>query len=73
MKMIYAKMSLGCLGLVSFLVLLGWAGDMDYTDQVILHMSYEEYDTIKARLTQKNGHEPSERDIAHWWEEHHKD
>ena len=43
---------------------------MDYTEQCILRMSYDEYDTIKARLTQLNGSEPSERDIAHWWAEH---
>ncbi len=60
------------LGVVLLLVVLGWAGGVDYTDQCILHMSYEEYDTIKAKLTQRYGHEPSESDIAHWWAEHHQ-
>ena len=72
MKKVYLKLAVGCLGLVAFLALLGWAGDMDYTDQVILHMSYEEYDTVKQKLTDMFGHEPSQRDIAHWWAEHHK-
>ena len=58
------------LGILTFTAVLGWAGDIDYTEQCILRMSYEEYDTIKARLTQLNGQEPSERDIAHWWVEH---
>lgn len=51
--------------------LLGWAGDCDYTEQVILRMSYEEYDYAKDTLTKlKHGSRPSEREIAHWWEEH---
>ena len=65
-------MTMGCLVIMAFLALLGWAGDMDYTDQVILRMSYEEYDTIKAKLTTQYGHEPSDREIAHWWQEHHE-
>lgn len=51
--------------------LLGWAGDCDYTEQVILRMSYEEYDYAKDTLIKlKNGSRPSDREIAHWWEEH---
>jgi len=57
---------------VAFFVMLGYAGDMDFCDQVILRMSYEEYDSVKARLKEMTGHEPSDREIAHWWDEHHK-
>lgn len=67
MKKLYLQLAVGCLVLVAFVAVLGWAGDMDYTDQVILHMSYEEYDTIKQTLTDMYGHEPTDRDIAHWW------
>lgn len=52
---------------VAFFILLGWAGDYDYCEQVILHMSQEQYDTVKSLLTERNGREPSEREIAHWW------
>ena len=50
--------------IVGFLFILGIAGGYDYTDQVILSMSYEEYDMVK---------EPSEWEIAHWWTEHHNE
>lgn len=56
------------------LILLGWAGACDYTEQVILRMSYEEYNYAKDTLTkQKHGRKPSEREIANWWEEHHNE
>ena len=60
-----------CGGIVLFLTVLEWAGDYDYCEQVILHMSQEQYDSVKNLLTEKNGHEPSEREIAHWWADHH--
>lgn len=72
MKKHYLTLATAILGIVAFFTVLGWAGDVDYTERCILRMSYEEYDTIKARLTQMYGHEPSERDIAHWWTEHQK-
>ena len=72
MKKNYLTAAIALLGVLAFFAALGWAGDMDYTEQCILRMSYDEYDTIKARLTQLNGSEPSERDIAHWWTEHQK-
>lgn len=60
--------------IVGFLFILGIAGGYDYTDQVILSMSYEEYDMVKDTLMkQNNGEEPSEREIAHWWTEHHNE
>ena len=54
-------------------LLLGIVGDYDYCDQVILSMSQEEYDSVKAHLTGELGQAPSEREIAHWWTENHKD
>lgn len=50
---------------------LGVAGDFDFCDQVILSMSQEEYDYVKDSLTKLNGKSPSEREIAHWWHDHH--
>lgn len=55
----------------AFVVLLGWAGDMDFCDQTILRMTQEEYDFVKDSLTKLTGKQPSERDIAHWWADHH--
>ena len=59
--------------IIAFLMLMGWAGDIDYTDQIILRMTQEEYDSVRQRLSQDTGSEPSEREIAHWWAEHNKD
>lgn len=56
---------------IGFVLLLGWAGDIDFCDQVILGMSQEEYDYVKDTLTKANGGErPSTREIAHWWADH---
>lgn len=52
------------------LMLVGWAGNIDYTEHVIIRMSQEEYDSVKNLLTKENGEEPSESDIANWWVEH---
>lgn len=71
--MAYLKLAAGGLGLLAFLAALGWAGELDYTEQIILHMSQKEYDSVRKTLAGMFGHEPSERDIAHWWAEHHKD
>ena len=57
----------------AFIAVLGVMGDMDYCEQVILRMSQEEYDWVKDSLTKLNGDKPSEREIAHWWVEHHED
>ena len=61
------------IAIVALFAILGCAGDIDYTEQCILNMSCEEYDTIKASLTRQQGQQPSQRDIARWWAEHHKD
>ena len=60
-----------CLCTVGFFMILGWAGDIDYCDQVILRMSQEQYDYVKDTLRKKNGSDPSEREIAHWWADNH--
>lgn len=62
----------GCIAVVAFFMALGWAGDVDYTEQIILRMSYDEYNTIKETLKHQQGHEPSEREIAHYWADHNR-
>ena len=57
---------------IGFFMLLGIGGDIDYTDQCILQMTEEEYDTIRQELTRLHGSAPSERDIAHYWAERHR-
>ncbi len=57
-------------GMVAFFAVLGWAGDIEFTEQVILRMSQEQYDSVKSHLTKEHGHSPSDSDIAHWWIEH---
>ena len=57
-------------GIVLGFLILGYVGDYDYCEQVILHMSQEQYDSVKGQLTHTNGTEPSDREIAHWWAEH---
>lgn len=65
---------LSIIAVIAIVLLLGWAGEMDWTEQVILHMTKTEYATAKEHLTRKNkGREPSEREIAHWWKEHHRE
>jgi hypothetical protein len=66
MKLAYELLAI-TFGALVFIMLLGYAGDIDYCDQVILSMSEEEYDSVKCLLTQENGSEPSDREIAHRW------
>lgn len=58
-------------GMVGFFLLLGIVGDYDYAESVILHMSISEYEWVKDTLTKQDGECPTEREIAHWWAEHH--
>lgn len=58
------------IGIIIFMAFLGWAGDIDFTEQTILNMSQEQYDSVKNHLTQQQGTEPSDSDIAHWWADH---
>lgn len=57
-------------GILVFVAILGWAGNIEFTEQVILHMSQEQYDSVKNHLTKENGVTPSDSDIAHWWADH---
>ena len=71
MKKYRLQLLAACLFTIGFFAVLGWAGDIDYCDQVILRMSQEQYDYVKDTLTKQNGSKPSEREIAHWWMDHH--
>ena len=62
-----------CFAVIMFCLLLCIGGEFDFTEQVILSMTQEEYDSVKAHLTRLNGSAPSEREIAHWWSDHHPD
>lgn len=55
------------------IVMLGMVGNYDYADQVIQSMSQEEYDSVKLYLTGRLDDTPSDREIAHWWVENHKE
>ena len=68
----YLQLLAACAAVVAFFLLLGIVGDYDYTEQIILSMSQEQYDSVKQHLWQVNGSQPSERQIAHWWAEHHQ-
>lgn len=57
--------------IVAFVMLMGWASKIDYTDQVILSMSQEDYDTICSLLEKQNGSRPSETEIADYYMENH--
>lgn len=70
MKQYRLHLLAACLFTIAFFALCGWAGDMDFCDQMILRMSQEEYDHVKDTLTKLNGKAPSEREIAHWWADH---
>lgn len=73
MKEFKVKVALAVLATIGFFMLLGWAGDIDYCDQVILSMSQEEYDSVKRVLTERSGGDvPSDRKIAHYWADHQK-
>ena len=73
MKHYWNKLIAGFCCILMGVVVLGVMGDLDYCEQVILRMSQEEYDWVKDSLTKLNGESPSEREIAHWWAEHHKE
>ena len=61
------KLTLAILGIVGFFAVLGWAGKIDYTEQVILAMSQEDYDSIRKKLTADTGSTPSDYEIAKYY------
>ena len=73
MKHLLVKLAVAICGIIAFVVLCGIVGDYDYTSQVVYQMSYEDYLETKELLTDQNGQEPTEREIAHYWVENHKD
>lgn len=70
MKQYRLQILAACAITVAFYFILGWAGDIDFCDQVILSMSQEEYDYVKDTLARTKNSNPSEREIAHWWADH---
>jgi len=64
------KIILAIAATIALMILLGWAGERDYTEQTILHMSQHDYDKARAALIEINNAEPTESQIAHWWTEH---
>lgn len=64
------KLVLAIMAIAVFFLVLGWAGDIDYCDQVILSMTQEEYDSVKSLLKEQDGgKDPSDSRIAHYWAE----
>ena len=67
----FQRTIIACIGgIIAFFAIMGWAGNIEFTEQVILRMSQEQYDSVKNHLTKENGVSPSDSDIAHWWVEH---
>ena len=73
MKQYRLQLTAAIMMVVALVALAGWAGDMDFCDQVILNMTQEQYDHVKDTLEKMTGKQPSDRDIAHWWADHHCD
>lgn len=73
MKDLRLKFAFALASIVVFFVLMGIGGSIDYTDHVILRMSYDEYESIKRRLMDdNNGKVPTDSEIVRWWENHHE-
>ena len=73
MNKLRLQFAAACLACIAFNGLLCIGSEFDFCEQVILHMSQEEYDHVKDTLTKINGSSPSDRQIAHWWADHHND
>ena len=71
MKQVQKHLLAGSALIIGFFAILGWIGDADYAEQVIYHMSQEDYDRVRQHLMTVKGEEPTEKEIAHWWQEHH--
>lgn len=66
MKKIRLQLALAILGIVALFAILGWAGRRDFNDQVLLHMSQEDYDSIVTTLS-FHGQQPSDNDIVQYY------
>lgn len=73
MKRYVLQLAVACVLVIGGFILLGIGGDIDLCDQTILSMSQEEYDSVKNHLELITGDSPSDREIAHWWIEHHRE
>lgn len=51
------------IGVLAFLYLVGLAGNIEHTQEIILDMSYEDYISIRNEL-RKKGEGTSDKDIA---------
>lgn len=65
-KDLKVKLLLGVLAIAGFMFIVGLAGQVDYDEQVILHMSQADYDTIVSRLS-VHGSKPSQHEIATYY------
>ena len=70
MKKYYPQIIVVILGIIGFFYILGWAGRIDFEDQVILHMSQAEYDSIVTILTDSTGASPSQSAIVDYYVDH---
>lgn len=66
MKKIRLQLALAILGITALFAILGWAGRRDFNDQVLLHMSQEDYDSIVTTLS-FHGRQPSDNDIVQYY------
>ena len=60
------------LAAVALFFAIGFAGKCDYNEQVILHMSQGEYDSIVSKYESEHGKKPSENQIVKMYEENHR-
>ncbi len=73
MKRYVLQLAVACALVIGGFILLGIGGDIDLCDRTILSMSQEEYDSVKNHLELITGDSPSDREITHWWIEHHRE
>ena len=73
MKNLWLKLSAAVAVIIAVIVLLGIIGSYDYASQIVYNMSIEDYEEVKGLLTEQNGQEPSEREIAQYWVENHQE
>lgn len=57
------KKHITAIAILAFVILLGIAGRIDYTEEVIYHMPQKAYNEIKDTL----GHDASDYDIARYY------
>jgi hypothetical protein len=73
MKRTDKKILVTLVAFVAVILAIGFAGEYDWTEQTILHMSADQYEWVKDTLKKITGEQPSDNEIAHWWAEHHQE